>query len=273
MTLREKLKEIGGVGSPVKIGFDTGWVYAGRLCENYESVIDALNNMDKEKNIEFIERIKTHIEIFDEYWEQKIKNSMEQLEREMDYERCREDYRFQIKMIKDELNERQKRLEEITKSINEADTSKLRNALYLRKKAVTQSIYRRRNIIFDLTKALKESESNKDLTEEEKQEKRIEKEIHLNNAKDADWKSSNEKLEFYTTELNRQKWLDREVLSETDSIDVDEIDGMKNLIVEGSVYGKYWFSSEMDRDKKMQELIVSFIGTNDEKGKSDTKAG
>lgn len=262
MTLREQLKELGGVGAPVKIGFTRSWIWCGRLCENYELLFNELYQQECVKHVQNLNDITYRITHFDKIWNEIINTNLSELEHDMDYPRLRFEYKKFISELKDSLLKRELEYDHMIKQINTKETSSERKSLYERIRVKRKTIANIRGELRILTRKYREIE-NITLTDEEKEQRRKERRALLQQNMDTDWIKCHEKRDELTIELSRPAWLDREVLEIYNSIDAEEIEGTKCISLDGITIGKYWFSAEMKRDKQMQRLIAEYSGVSE----------
>lgn len=265
MTLREQLKELGGAGAPVKIGFTRSWIWCGRLCDNYELLFHELYQQECVKHVQNYTALVYRLAKFEKIWDEIINTSMSELEHDMDYERCRFEYKRCIDDYKELLFRREAELDHMKIKINSKETSLERQALYERIRVRQKSISNIKSELRILTRKYHEIE-DKNLSEEEKEKMRNERKMLLNESKKNDWVKCHEKRDELNDELNLPEWLDREVLDVYKSIDSEEIEGTTCISVEGITVGKYWFSAEMARDKQMQKMIAKYAKVEYEKG-------
>lgn len=263
MTLREKLVELGGVGTPVKIGFQSSWVYCGRLCENYEKLIDILYKRDRAKNTNTLNERNYHLTHFDEYWQRVTTKEMADLEDSMDYEKRAEEYRKEIKSILEDLEVRVCELRGLQSEMNKCEPGDKLRAIKDRINSKARIIYSQRAKMRERKKDLNAIDG-KHLTDEEKQEKRDKLLNQIATRKRIDHEKTLRDIDRISHDLyGRPEWLERFVTECYDSIDPDEISGTKCIACKGITNGDYWFSGEMDHDEEMQQLIEAVANGGD----------
>lgn len=255
MLLGETLKDLGGVGAPVKVGFESSYVYAGLLCENYEKLFYLMYVKDIDAVHYIFRKAKEHFENFDEYWDAIREKEIAQKRHDLDYPLCCEENRKEIEWQRKKIEKINENIRNIRKEIMQAEVSATRKYLYGKIHLCDREKHSRIMAIKTATDYIKEHE-NVVLSEAE-----IEKEIqhleqNIEQRKYIDYRRTVDRIERCTTELEKPPYLEREVLEVYDSVSPDEL-GTKIVIADGIKGGAYWTCNEMARDSKMQKLIES----------------
>lgn len=253
MTLKEVLKECGGVGASVKVGFESSFVYCGALCSYYESLFRLMYRRDMARVKELFDNNKKHYENFDAYWAEVREREISQKKHDLDYPLCCAEKKEFIEKQKEIIGKINENIKNYRRSISKAETSESRKYLYSRIQMCDRERMTRLNTIRGAENYIKEYDG-KSLSDEDIEDaiQKLEKELDLRQEKDFAKTLNN--IERYSAELAKLPYLERDVLDVYDSVSPDE-PGTKIIIVDGIKGGAYWTCGEMAKDKVMQRMI------------------